>query len=260
MSMSTTAGTFRQRRNRDEESRGGLDSNLSTHGLADLPRHQLYDTPMPDSHGSDDATDGISLHTQASNQNIASPRPHNPTIRFEAGDVAHYYPSPGQSGPAVHEQRGASNSGIYPVQELRESPERHDSDMFDHSQIAPPSERFRSQQQGQMRKDSDPFRDSHMSSSQLTLLSTTNTEPPTPRDSEDDLRNSMSSPEDMRGGHPLLSGHHRRASSGRSYPSGNGSSDDEREARESLVGSSEGTPRHGGIRLLPSKPSGPRRI
>lgn len=248
MSMSTT-GSFRQRRRLDEESRGGL----TTHGLENLPRHQLYDAPMPDSEHPDD----ISMQSQPSIPNITL-SPHPTTIRFEDGDIAHYYPSPGKSGTPVHESRQRTTSTGRVPQTVREADEEdEDSDAFDPRQIPRSPQGSPRRKPRPQKSDSDPFRERNPISTELPLFSS---ESPTPRDSEDDLVR-VSSPEDTRGRHPLMSSRHRRQSSSRSYPGGNSSSDDEQEARSSLVQGNDGpsTPR-GGIRLVSSKNTTPRRI
>ena len=260
MSMSTS-GSVRQRRRLDEESRGGL-NGLSTHGLAHLPRHQLYDAPMPDS-SPNELTESISMQSQQSTTPnppapSSSPRPpHLPTIRFEEGDIAHYYPSPGKSGTAIHEPRERIGSALIPptvlVKEATKVDEEYTVPVTRTPQPSPERPRPALHPYSQ---SSDSLHDTDQSLTSLFSPST-----PTLPESEEDLHMLASPGEPIRS-HPLLAPR-RRAPSGRSYPGGNSSSEDEQEARASLVQGQEEpsaqTPR-GGIRLVPSKNTSPRRI
>ncbi|KAG8884151.1 hypothetical protein FRB97_005134 [Tulasnella sp. 331] len=82
---------------------------LSTQGLEHLPRHQLYDAPVrpsTDTNNSDDTLNPSSPTQRRPGLAPSSPNVgKNPTIKFGAEDVAHYYPSPGKSGTPIHEQR-----------------------------------------------------------------------------------------------------------------------------------------------------------
>jgi len=252
LSMSTD-GSVRQRRRFDEESGGGL-NGLSTHGLANLPRHQLYDAPMPDS-TQDDLGETISMQPQQSTPpNPPGPssslRPHLPTIRFEQDDVAHYYPSPGKSGTAIHEPRErAGNTLIPPIPKKTGAAE-------DTVPATPQPSPERPRQPPQVyRPTSDLFHEINQSTTSLFSPS------PSLPESEEDLH-SQTSPEEVTHVHPLLTPR-RGTSRGRNYPGGNSSSEDEQEARTGLVRDHEepsSPPHRGGIRLVPSRSTPPRRV
>ncbi|KAG9035219.1 hypothetical protein FRB95_011662 [Tulasnella sp. JGI-2019a] len=84
-------------------------NRLSTQGLEHLSRHQLYDAPMRASSDTTDSQDTLNPGSPTQRRTgliPASPTvAKNPTIKFGTEDVAHYYPSPGKAGTAVHEQR-----------------------------------------------------------------------------------------------------------------------------------------------------------
>jgi hypothetical protein len=250
----STSGSVRQRRRLDEESRGGL-TGLSTLGLANLPRHQLYDAPMPDS-SPNELTESISMQSQqatASNPAVSSPRPHIPTIRFEEGDIAHYYPSPGKSGTAIHEPRERIGSTLIPPTEKEETrvDEEYTVPVTRTLQTSP--ERAPHPPYNSVSSESLP--DTDQSSTSLFSPST-----PTLPETED-----VHTPREATRSHPLLSPRRRRGTSGRSYPGGNSSSEEEQEARASLVQGQEEEPSspslRGGIRLVPNnKNTPPRRI
>ncbi|KAK4688681.1 magnesium transporter, partial [Tremellales sp. Uapishka_1] len=128
-------------------------SNLSTHGLGDMPRFQLSDTPMPL-----DAMDKISLHSAKSptvtspgfpgNSSYGFPQPSKSHLKFEEEDIVHNYgytshdgqtdayhttrqhPTPWSAPPAGMRQfsQGSLGEGhpVYPVaEEEEEPPQRH---------------------------------------------------------------------------------------------------------------------------------------
>lgn len=93
-------------------------SRLSTHGLDHLARHQLYDAPMRQSNDSTKSNDTLMpLSPSSQQQRMSVPTSpgggRSPTIKFGKEDVAHYYPSPGKAGAAIHEPR-AGHYGIPP--------------------------------------------------------------------------------------------------------------------------------------------------
>jgi hypothetical protein len=67
---------------------------------SDMPRHQLWDAPVPGVMGSDENAERISMQT-TNMPAITTAR--SPTIKFNAQDTAHFYPSPGLPGTARHE-------------------------------------------------------------------------------------------------------------------------------------------------------------
>ncbi|KDQ21299.1 hypothetical protein BOTBODRAFT_168595 [Botryobasidium botryosum FD-172 SS1] len=79
----------------------GSDSVADGFAFGDLPRHQLYDPPMPSPRSvpplPDDAAERISQYSTTSKPTRGQ------SIRFEDQSVAHYYPGPGVSGPARHD-------------------------------------------------------------------------------------------------------------------------------------------------------------
>ena len=233
---------------RDEEARG-TSNELTTHGLANLPRHQLYDAPVPRPASS--SLPDVPESDEASEQSTARPAvsPRTQTIRFEPTQVTHYYPaSPGKGG-AVHEQRHSTMT--MSTQPGSQAPEYSDGEdeAFDPGAVPlvhtrGTSDRFLHRGL-QERKGSDPFRDSPHAS-QASLIGsgsggTTESGTAYP-DGE-----GASSPEEAR--RPF----HNRS---RAYPGGHESDDDDM-ARESLVAHDSGSTR-GGIRLIPSK--SPRKV
>lgn len=263
MSLSQGGSSIRTRHRRgmaeDDGSANGGSQQLSTRGMDDLPRHQLYDAPMP----------------SRDNPIAAAVSPRTQAITFEESDVAHYYPSPGKTGRAVHEERARPTFPPAPPNSSRtldditeqstprqaERPEFPESPVEDYTSYTsydsydddPPSKRrpFRHQDQRQTRQTSDPFRDfgpepsdRSLSQSEVDLLSTTPT-----RGSEEDVAYGYNS------SNPPPS--HGRTSSGRRYPGGGRSSsedEEDREARSSLVDQAATGENRGGIRLLPAVP------
>jgi len=71
---------------------------------ADLPRHQLYDPPVP-------RDDTSSIRDSVLSQPISAKRP---TIKFDSQDVVHSYKRPGTGdNTATHEHRQAQGSILY---------------------------------------------------------------------------------------------------------------------------------------------------
>lgn len=235
MSRASTSGSYsirNHRRGHDEEHGGS--SELTTHGLENLPRTQLWDAPVPsrqhsstlaklseDSAGEEES-DKSHLAPAITTQPPTSPRAQK--IRFGETDVAHYYPTPGRGEGAVHSPRPA-------LQQV----------LIDEDHPAKPMPRLSERDKQQLARD-DPFRDTP-SQSTTSLISASG-------DSQDVFSDRSSSPEETRKPY-----NHTR---GRAYPGGNMTDDDEEEsARESLVAHDSGSTR-GGIRLIPSK--SPRRL
>ncbi|KAG8897252.1 hypothetical protein FRB99_008339 [Tulasnella sp. 403] len=125
MSQSSRGGRHRSMRSDLESGAGILDrsaNRLSTHGLEHLPRHQLYDAPMPmrstdtiDTEATLDPKSPTHKPTPplppTSSTSSSSPFPKSPrapTIKFGTEDVAHYYPTKGKGGTAIHEPRAGN--------------------------------------------------------------------------------------------------------------------------------------------------------
>ncbi|KAG8922316.1 hypothetical protein FRC02_011951 [Tulasnella sp. 418] len=104
-------------------------NRLSTHGLEHLPRHQLYDAPMRSLNTFDEESgmkspkltlgDTLPLPSTPPRGEVSSMianagTPRHQTIKF-GEDVAHYYPSPGKRGEAVHEHRSRNLDTLYPT-------------------------------------------------------------------------------------------------------------------------------------------------
>lgn len=99
--------------------------HLSTNGLGQVQRHQLYDAPMPA-----DAHDKISLYSKATSPisedfayghndqaNMKSPT----KINFSEQVTEHFYPKQGQSGAVIHQQHSLhDNSQSTPKRGLSE--------------------------------------------------------------------------------------------------------------------------------------------
>lgn len=232
-------------------------SELTTHGLANLSRTQLYDAPVPrgapstSGHGHLPPLDEESSLESSGSRQLAPPitsepplSPRKQAIKFDSSEVMHYYPDQGRSGNAVH---GRRNMDIG---------RRATEDAFDPSHFPSRSNDSTTSNDpfvgGPGRNDSDPFRDTP-NPSQINLLSRDSRD--SGRDSADNLlyddheMDTVTSPEDLR--KPF----HVR---GRAYPGGSRSDEEEEEnARESLVAHDSGSTR-GGIRLIP--PKSPRKI
>jgi len=92
----------------------GIGSHLP--GIGEFQRHQLYDPPVP-SFAREESGEAISLKSRpgTATSAILDPNrtaPRTPTIKFDAQDVAHYYPRPGASGGPRHEHiRAAAGDG-----------------------------------------------------------------------------------------------------------------------------------------------------
>jgi hypothetical protein len=249
--------------------------NLSTtHGMSNLPRTQLYDAPVPRPPSSslppvpedgDSSTPRApkspSIGSSSSSTSIKIPptSARHQKIHFDdRGDIAHYYPSPGKSGTAVHEQRPQAQpqllfSSPYARRNLGEPIEYDDEDP-EPSSLPPRTQSghflshggssletnnpFRNPNQ-RNRTESDPFRDGGMADSNANLLANAADVGPARQEIE---RAGASSPEEGR--RPF----HQRT---RAYPGGSLSSDEEGESRESLVAHDSGSTR-GGVRLVPA--------
>ena len=237
----------------DEEERGGS-NELTTQGLANLPRHQLYDAPVPQPTPPLPGVpedNGASLAPLSAEHSTTQPAvsPRMQTIRFEPTQVAHYYPTTPGKGGAVHQHRRSTMSmSTQPGSQVPEYSDGED-EAFDpgavplaHARGA--SERFPHYGLPE-RKDSDPFRDSP-SHSQASLLAS---------GSGDTAGSGTAYPASERASSPEET---RRPSHNRSqaYPGGHESDEDDM-ARESLVAHDSGSTR-GGIRLIPSK--SPRKV
>lgn len=206
-------------------------------GAPELPRHQLYDAPVPNRNESSSGSDVGDI----SREYLRSGTPRTPTIKFGDQDVAHYYHGPGEPAGARHEM-------LTPHLSPRLTPagsqiQRQPSPLGDLERgpaTAPPGKRTFYQPTG-----SDPFA----------------TSPATASSSGAGFPIAMYDDEPPRGTHP----HRYQSSSGRSYPKTGGA--DDRDESMSLVrepvsekeqeGESESDadfdgPPQGGIRLLSS--------
>lgn len=91
-------------------------SRLSTQGLPHLARHQLYDAPMrasTDTVQSEDTVGPLSPGRRNVGLPVSPGLAKSPTIKFGTEDIAHFYPGPGNTGSAIHEQR-AGHSAVPP--------------------------------------------------------------------------------------------------------------------------------------------------
>lgn len=249
---------LRHSRGRDEEEGGSGASELTTRGLSNLPRTQLYDAPVPrvtSSLPDVPEVDQTSLApSNSANAGHVTTSPRNRTISFEPTRTMHLYSGTPGKGTVIHEQQRNSTLTMS-TQPGSHAPEYSDNEEGDeafdptvlpleHTRGA--SDRFL---HNPTRKDSgDPFRDVvSPNSSQANLISATMPADSGIHNSYSD-REGASSPEESR--QPF----HSRT---RAYPGRTSSSDDEEMARESLVAHDSGSTR-GGIRLIPSK--SPRKI
>lgn len=248
-------GYLRHGRSRDEEEGGS--NELTTRGLSNIPRHQLYDAPVPRPSSSlpgvpeDDGTSYESSTVGGATTKAAPPAtsPRNPTIRFEATDVAHFYPSTPGKGGAIHEQRHSTMSmSTQPGSQVPEYSDNED-EAFDPGALPLAHTRGASDRILHKTSTSDPFRDgvSSASSSQANLINPTASVDSGIQNSYSD-REGASSPEETR--RPF----HSRS---KAYPGRTSSSDEEDMAGESLVAHDSGSTR-GGIRLIPTK--SPRKV
>jgi hypothetical protein len=213
-------------------------NRMSTQGLSDLPRHQLYDAPVRPS------TDTINTEATVGENDVNTPRPptlqkatsgdvaspRQQTIKFGKEDTAHYYPGPGRSGQAVHEQR-AGHSGYPPIPAGAQQPK------YGGARTAPATQTSFSSSASAY---ADPF---NTPPSENPLASASLVELGHRDNSFDSLSDDLYDP-------PVEKGRPQ----GRRYPSGR---DDDREEQQRLVEprTSE-SPRPGGIRLLPAVPRG----
>lgn len=125
--MSSRGGS--QLRHDISRAEAGTRSGLHTHGLEHLPRHQLYDAPVPRPNSAlSPRSENLALPQSASAYSAGRSQ----TIKFGEEDVAHYYPSPGVVGQARHEQH-VRRSDIPPTPVIGETsypagmPRRHQS-------------------------------------------------------------------------------------------------------------------------------------
>jgi drug/metabolite transporter (DMT)-like permease len=110
---STTGARYGQRHGT------GHQQLLSTHGLDHLPRHQLYDAPVPRLNNPpplpEDASERISMFSsvaQPGTPNFPPPnspgdpkKPRGQSIKFDPKDKMHFYPSPGLPGHVRHDSQ-----------------------------------------------------------------------------------------------------------------------------------------------------------
>ena len=220
----------------DAEERGGS-NELTTQGLANLPRHQLYDAPVPQPTPplpgvSED--NGASLAPLSTEHSTAQPAmsPRMQTIRFEPTQVAHYYPTTPGKGGAVHQQR--HNTMSMSTQRGSQVPEYSDGEdeAFDPGAVPLAHTRGASERFLHYGLPERIFFDPFQSGSGDTAGSWA-TYPTSER---------ASSPEETR-----RPSHNRP----QAYPGGHESDEDDM-ARESLVAHDSGSTR-GGMRLIPSR-------
>lgn len=288
--MSTANSVLNRRRGSDLEAgrqppRPRSSSSASAQALDDLPRLQLYDSPMPPSTSSMYQSEGDHpLEVRAT-----SPVPQRTRIKFKDG-----YQSPGKPGPTIPEEQPASGLSPSGRRGLLGPISEHDNRSTVHLEAdeSPPlpHERFRTPPPGSssrsplgLRQDNDIFTTKHRGntiSSEIALLpsipfSVSNTNPAAGQ-SQDDLllAERATHPEGHTSDSPLTPSPLTPSRSiNRSYPGDRGrtNSEDEIEAHESLVShltddedsiDVERTPtrNHGGIRLVQSKKSTPRRL
>jgi hypothetical protein len=127
LSKSSRSGPY----NRQSHASGAAHSSLYGHdglgshlpGIGGFQRHQLYDPPVP-SFAREGSAEEISLKSRPSTMigTVLDPTrtaPRTPTIKFDAQDVAHYYPRPGAAGGPRHEHiRAAANDGQRTVRDF----------------------------------------------------------------------------------------------------------------------------------------------
>lgn len=263
---------------------------LSAHGMEGLPRHQLYDAPVPKAHPPlpEDAGERISMFSQMAQPGTptlgATPGvPNSPnanrkriqSIKFEQKDVAHYYPSPGIHQGVRHEEHPSHLPPI-PASESSASVENNPfSPVDEESASSFPPPRHRSSTSGSTigphptqsplygSAYMDPFSDDqrtvtspkgmHPSSTLSTLGS---------QDTRDPLSSFESDPEERQ--KSIEQGFRKTArAGGGKYPSpaDQGVYKDEvrslvhgrTDSEESTAGAAAGV-RSGGIRLLPTQP------
>ncbi|KAF8332779.1 magnesium transporter NIPA-domain-containing protein [Cantharellus anzutake] len=288
--INTTASVRNRRRGNDVEAGISMSSNAGAdgHNLTDLPRLQLYDTPMPSFNSSvqEHSFEGDHPLEEQGASTQSGPIQHRTTIKFKETDAAYYYHSPGKSGPTIHEKRTPGRVGASLSRESLEPISEHDKRSTVHldADEAPPMphERFRSppptlgQSGWQQENGASPnkHRTNTASSEQALLpslpLSIANISP-IAGDSHDDLLLSRPTTPvtDYKNFHPITPSR----SINRSYPGDKRrtSSEDEMEAHESLVSQetdeedaddTQDTPtrNRGGVRLVNSKTSTPKRI
>jgi magnesium transporter len=196
---------------------------LSAHGMESLPRHQLYDAPVPKAHPPlpEDAGERISMFSQMAQPGTptlgATPGvPSSPntnrkriqSIKFEQKDVAHYYPSPGIHGEARHEEQPSHLPPI-PASESTASLERSPFSPTEEASVSSfPPRRHRSSTSGSPviphptqsplygSAYMDPFSDERTVSSPKTMQPSSTLSTLGSQDTRDPLSSSESDPEE----------------------------------------------------------------
>ncbi|KAF8306993.1 DUF803-domain-containing protein [Clavulina sp. PMI_390] len=93
----------------DSSLSAGSASELTTRGLANLPRTQLYDAPVP-GRGSvladvPEAEDDVSMHSSIRSPANPAASPRARTIQFDPIEHRHHYAPSGRGGPVVHDHQ-----------------------------------------------------------------------------------------------------------------------------------------------------------